>query len=156
LRIQYCLSIFLLGSALVPSAWAKDLALVANKSTQSGALTMTDLAKICKAETKRWPDSKPVTFVTRDPASPDMKLVVEKVYEMTPEAVGSLISTVNHGRTNRPAIVVVDSDQEIVRRVEATPGAIGIVDVYSITGGVAVVKIGGKLPLEPGYPLHGN
>jgi len=28
--------------------------------------------------------------------------------------------------------------------------------VYAITSGVAVVKIGGKLPLEPGYPLHGN
>jgi ABC-type phosphate transport system substrate-binding protein len=119
-------------------------------------MNMTDLAKIAKAETKRWPDGKPVTFVTRDPSSPDMKLVVEKVYEMTADAVGTLISSANHGRTNRPAIVVVDSDQEIVRRVEATPGAIGIVDVYSITGGVAVVRIGGKLPLEPGYPLHGN
>jgi len=28
--------------------------------------------------------------------------------------------------------------------------------VYSISGGVTVVKVGGKLPLEPGYPLHGN
>jgi hypothetical protein len=31
-----------------------------------------------------------------------------------------------------------------------------LVDVYSITGGVNVLKIGGKLPLEPGYSLHGN
>jgi hypothetical protein len=30
------------------------------------------------------------------------------------------------------------------------------VDVYSINGGINVLKIGGKLPLEPGYPLHGN
>jgi len=30
------------------------------------------------------------------------------------------------------------------------------VDVYSINSSVAVVKIAGKLPLEPGYLLHGN
>jgi len=33
---------------------------------------------------------------------------------------------------------------------------VGLVDVYAITGGVTVVKVGGKLPLEPGYALHGN
>ena len=38
----------------------------------------------------------------------------------------------------------------------AAGGAVGLVDVYSITGAVKVVKIGGKLPLESGYPLHGN
>jgi hypothetical protein len=40
--------------------------------------------------------------------------------------------------------------------VESTPGAIGLVDIYSITGAVQVIKIGGKLPLESGYLLHGN
>jgi hypothetical protein len=40
--------------------------------------------------------------------------------------------------------------------VESMPGAVGLVDVYSITGSVSVVKIGGKLPLESGYQLHGN
>jgi len=30
------------------------------------------------------------------------------------------------------------------------------VDVYAINSSVEVIKIGGKLPLEPGYPLHGN
>jgi hypothetical protein len=33
---------------------------------------------------------------------------------------------------------------------------VGVVDVYSINSSVAVIKIGGKLPLEPGYLLHGN
>jgi len=119
-------------------------------------MTVADLAKICKAEVKRWPDGKPITFVTRNPDAPEMKILVEKVYEMTADDVMSLITAANHGRNNRPAIVVVSSDQEVVRTVESTPGAVGVVDVYSITGGVSVVKVGGKLPLEPGYALHGN
>jgi hypothetical protein len=51
---------------------------------------------------------------------------------------------------------VVTSDDAVVKRVEATPGGVGLVDVYSITGGIDVLRVGGKLPLEPGYVLHGN
>jgi hypothetical protein len=40
--------------------------------------------------------------------------------------------------------------------VESLPGAVGLIDIYSITSGVNVVKVNGKLPLEPGYVLHGN
>ena len=85
-----------------------------------------------------------------------MKLVLEKVYGMSKDEVKALIVSANHGRTNHPAIVVVDSDEDVVKRVGAIPGAVGLVDVYSISGGVTVVKVGGKLPLEPGYALHGN
>jgi ABC-type phosphate transport system substrate-binding protein len=95
-------------------------------------------------------------FLMRDPSSPEMKLAVEKVYGMTPEAINELIMAANHGRMNHPAIVVVNSDEDVVRRVASTPGAVGLVDVYSINGAVEVVKIGGKMPLGPLYPLHGN
>jgi hypothetical protein len=44
----------------------------------------------------------------------------------------------------------------VVSKVQSIPGALGVVDVYSITGGVAVVKVAGKNPFEPGYLLHGN
>ena len=40
--------------------------------------------------------------------------------------------------------------------VASIPGAVGVVDVYAINSSVAVVKLAGKLPLEPGYLLHGN
>jgi hypothetical protein len=33
---------------------------------------------------------------------------------------------------------------------------VGVVDVYAINSSVLVLKLGGKLPLEPGYLLHGN
>ena len=83
-------------------------------------------------------------------------MFVEKVYAMTEKEVSDLIATANHGRTNHPAIMVVDTDEELVNKVASIPGAVGVVDVYAINSSVAVVKIGGKLPLEPGYLLHGN
>lgn len=137
-------------------ALAKDVALVTNKGSAVNTLTMPDLVKLCKAQTPRWPDGKSVTLVMRDPSSPEMKMVLEKVYGMTPQAVNDLIATANHGRAGHPAIIVVTSDDELVHKVASTPGAVGLVDVYAINSSVDVMKVGGKLPFEPGYPLHGN
>lgn len=148
------ISIFVLLSASLASA--RDLALVSNKSNAVAAMSVADLIKICKAQNNRWPDGKPVTFIMRSPSAPDMKLVLEKIYDMPENEVNSLIVTSNHGRPNHPAILVVSSDEELVNKVASLPGAIGVVDVYSINSSVAVVKIAGKLPLEPGYLLHGN
>jgi hypothetical protein len=137
-------------------ALAKDIALIANKGGAVSAVTMPDLVKLCKAQTNRWPDGKSVTLIMRDPASADMRMVLEKVYGMTPEAVNELIATANHGRMNHPAILVVNSDDELVKKVAGTPGSVGLVDVYAINSSVDVMKVAGKLPFEPGYPLHGN
>jgi len=145
---------FILISASLASA--RDLALVSNKSNAVGAITLPDLVKVCKAQNNRWPDGKPITFVMRLPTSPEMKLVLDKLYGMSQSEVTSLIVTANHGRPNHPAILIVASDEELVNQVASLPGAVGVVDVYSINSSVAVVKIAGKLPLEPGYLLHGN
>jgi hypothetical protein len=146
--------VFMILSASLASA--RDLALVSNKSNGLGAITVSDLVKVCKAQNNRWPDGKPVTFVMRPPSAPEMKLVLEKVYGMSETEVSGLITNSNHGRTNHPAIVVATSDDDLVNKVASIPGAVGVVDVYSINSSVSVVKIAGKLPLEPGYLLHGN
>ena len=148
------ISVFLLVSASLASA--RDLALVSNKSNAVAVMSVPDLVKVCKAQNNRWPDGKPITFIMRSPSAPEMKLVLEKVYGMSENEVNGLIVTSNHGRPNHPAILVVTSDEELVNKVASLPGAIGVVDVYSINSSVAVVKIAGKLPLEPGYLLHGN
>ncbi len=152
-RLLY-LSVFLVGSVSLASA--RDLALVSNKTNAVSAITLPDLVKVCKAQTNRWPDGKPVTFIMRAPSDPEMKLLLEKVFALPESDVKDLISTANHGRTNHPAILIVDSDEDLVNKVASIPGAIGVVDVYAINSSVSVVKVGGKLPLEPGYLLHGN
>ena len=53
-------------------------------------------------------------------------------------------------------IIVANTDADVIKTVSAVPNSIGIVDIYSITGAVSVVKVDGKLPLEPGYLLHYN
>lgn len=145
--------LFAVGTSL---AAARDLAVVSNKANTVREITLPDLVKVCKAQTNRWPDGKPVTFIMRAPSAPEMKILLEKVYDLPEGQVKELISTANRGRVNHPAIVVAESDEDLVNKVASIPGAVGVVDVYAINSSVSVVKLAGKLPLEPGYLLHGN
>lgn len=156
MRLRAMFWVFALAVVCAQAALAKDMALISNKGNNLKGLTLPDLVKICKGQMGHWPNGRPVTLVTRDPASPEMRIVLQKIYGATSDEVNDLIATANHGRTDHPAILVVSSDDAVVKKVEATPGGVGLVDVYSITGGIDVLRVGGKLPLEPGYVLHGN
>jgi ABC-type phosphate transport system substrate-binding protein len=147
-------SLFVVSAASM--AAARDLALVSNKANAVSAITAPDLVKVSKGQTSRWPDGKSVTFIMRAPASPEMRVFLEKIYELPEAQVKDIIATANHGRIGHPAIMIVDSDEDLVNKVASIPGAVGVVDVYAINSSVAVVKVNGKLPLEPGYLLHGN
>jgi ABC-type phosphate transport system substrate-binding protein len=150
------LTVCLLIAASVSLAAARDLAVVSNKTNSVSAITLPDLVKVCKGQNNHWPDGKSVTFIMRNPSVPEMRFFLEKVYELSESQVKDLIATANHGRTGHPAVMIVDSDEDLVNKVASIPGAIGVVDVYAINSSVAVVKLAGKLPLEPGYLLHGN
>jgi hypothetical protein len=52
-------------------------------------------------------------------------------------------------------VKIVDNEVDLLRTVEATPGAVGIVDVYSIDSSVKVLRVDGKLPFDLGYALKG-
>jgi hypothetical protein len=143
-------------ATVITLAPAKDMALVSNKGNGVVDVSMSELVKICKGQTNHWPKGKPVILFSLNPTSSEMKMVLEKVYGMSSDEVNALITTANHGRANHPAIVVVNSDKDLVEAVESTPGAVGLVDVYSITGGITVLRVESKLPLDAGYPLHGN
>lgn len=144
--------LLLLTFAALPAA-AKDLAVVVNKNNATKNVALADLTKLCKATTQKWPDGKDVVLVLRDPASPEMRLVLQKIYGMSPDEMKSLVAGANQSRRDR--ILIVGSDDAVIRAVESIPGAVGIVDVYSITSGVNVLKVDNKMPLEPGYVLHG-
>jgi ABC-type phosphate transport system substrate-binding protein len=129
---------------------AKQLAVVTDTSNPTTNLSAAELIKLFNAHVHTWADGKPVTIVVRDPASADMELVLRKLFNMTPAQARSFIEA------HKPSIIVASSDDAVLRFVSTNRGAIGIVDLYSLTKDVNVVKINGKLPVEQGYLLRGN
>jgi ABC-type phosphate transport system substrate-binding protein len=55
---------------------------------------------------------------------------------------------------HKDSILIEDSDAGVLKRVQSTPGAIGVVDVRSVDSTIKVVRVDGKLPMESGYLPH--
>lgn len=87
---------------------------------------MPNLTKLCKGSVKAWPDGKSFTLVMKDPELPEMQPVVHKIYNMTPAEVKQAIAKLNESRPQQPYVRIVASDEDILRTVAATPGAVGI------------------------------
>jgi ABC-type phosphate transport system substrate-binding protein len=147
IRIFGLLLALLAASSL---AEAKQLAIIADTANPTTNVTAADLAKIFNGHLRNWPDGKPITIVVRDVSSADMQPVLRKLLNMTTEQAKQFVDS-HHG-----VVVVADSDDAVIHFVSTNRGAIGVVDLYSLTKGVNVVKVNGKLPVEQGYLLRGN
>ena len=55
---------------------------------------------------------------------------------------------------HQASIMVVESDADVIRAVQADPGAVGFIEVPSIDNSVNVIRVDGKLPMESGYLPH--
>ncbi len=146
------LAIFTIAASL--SAAAKDLAVIVNKANDVKTISSADLTKILKNGTRKWTNGQDVLIVMRDPNAPEMKVVLQKVFGMTPDQLKSFTTAANQGHS-APIFVFADSDDVVLKMVASSAGAVGLTDVYTINSSVSVVKVEGKMPLEPGYLLHG-
>ena len=153
-RVLFFAALFSATLCLAPLCSAKDLAVVTNKANSTTDIAQADLVKIFKGTTTKWPDGKEITLVLIDPNSPDMKIAVQKLYGSTPTEVVTQVAAMN--QAHHGSVLVVNSSDALLQAVGTNPGAIGVVDVYSITSAIKVLKVAGKSPLEPGYLLHGN
>lgn len=136
---------------LLPSlSLARDIALIADKANPSSTVNDKELLKILKNEVGKWPDGRKVTIYLSDPTSADGKVVLEKMYKMSANELRSF------AEEQKGSIVILPSDEFVLRAVAQHPGALGFVNVYSINSSVKVLKIDGKLPMQQGYLLHAN
>jgi len=129
---------------------ARDLAIIVNKSNLTSKVTAAELEKLLKASTQNWPDGKKVKVFLTDPGSAETKAIVPRAYKLTPAEIKAW------AEAHKADVQVVSSDEIVLTMVSENPGAIGIVNVYSINSQVKVLKVEEKLPMEQGYLLHGN
>lgn len=149
LRVRL-LAIALLIFAAGTVCQATQLAVIVDKGNASGGITSAELAKIFKFESRKWTDSRSVVLVMRKPIALEVQEALQKLCKMREDEFTETV------KSHRASIVFVASEEELMRTVSSTPGAVGLVDVYSINSRVNVLKLDGKLPLEPGYALRGN
>ena len=131
----------------------KNWAVIVAAGSKLQDVSLADLSKLCRGAQKTWPDGRNFTLVVRNPESPEMHSAMEKL--MGGSSTETKPTTAKQGES-RPVLRVVDTDEDLIRTVGSTPGAVGLVDVYSINSSVKVLRIDGKLPFDPGYSLKLN
>jgi ABC-type phosphate transport system substrate-binding protein len=137
------------------AVYATDFAVIVHPNNQTKTMALADLGKIFRGKTAAWPNGRGITLVLRDPSSPAMKFIIEKVMGVSVDEGKAALTEASRGKSGG-AIVFVTSDQDVVKAVEASSNAIGVIDVYNITSGVKVIKIDDKQPFDPGYVLKGR
>jgi hypothetical protein len=147
------ISALLLCAALPLLAGMKNWAVVAAAGSKLQDVSLADLSKYCKGTTKSWPDGRAFTLVVRNPDSPEMRGAMEKLLGPANPDAKPASAKASDARVN---IKVVDSDEDLIRMVASTPGAIGLLDVYSINSSLKVLRVDGKLPFDAGYSLKVN
>jgi ABC-type phosphate transport system substrate-binding protein len=140
--------------AAVGAAFGTDFAVIVNPANPARVMTLADLGKMFKGKTATWANGRNVTIVLREPSTAPMKFIIEKVMGVDAEQGKTILA--DPARKSSAQVVFLNSDEEIVKAVETNPTAIGVVDVYNITGGVKVIKIDEKQPFDPGYALKGH
>jgi hypothetical protein len=150
LGVVVCL---LLCAAVPVLAAMKNWAIVAAAGSKLQDISLTDLSKLCKGTQKTWPDGRNFTLVLHNPDSPEMKSVLEKIFGVSETDLKPAVAKLTESKSS---LKVVESDEDVIRAVGATPGAVGVLDVYSINSAVKVLRIDGKLPFDAGYSLKGN
>ncbi|HXR15048.1 MAG TPA: hypothetical protein VN777_02455 [Terriglobales bacterium] len=140
-----CVFAFVMCSLL--PCFAHHMAVVVNKDNHVAEVSSVHLAKIARLEMKKWHDGKDVMLVLHKD-SPGEMATLERLSKMSGSELKSFIAT------HQESITTADSDEDVLKLVEATPGAVGFVDVRSINDQVNVVRVDGKLPMEDGYLPH--
>jgi ABC-type phosphate transport system substrate-binding protein len=139
------LSAFLL--AFLTPCFAHHMAVVVNKDNDVANITASHLTSILRSEIKKWPDGKAVILVLHKD-SPGETETLERLIKLNGEGLKAMVAA------HKDSVVLVDSDADVLKTVQTTPGAIGLVDVRSVDNSINVVRVDGKLPMESGYLPH--
>jgi phosphate transport system substrate-binding protein len=123
------------------------MAVVVNKDNNVENVTAAHLSRIFRSEIKKWPDGRAVVLVLHKDSAGETE-TLQRLNKMTADELKALIAA------HKDSIVVADSDAEVLKIVQSTPGAIGFVDVRSVDNTINVVRVDGKLPMESGYLPH--
>lgn len=133
--------------AFLTPCFAHHMAVVVNRDNNTGNVTAVHLAKIFRSEVKKWPDGKAIVLVLHRDSAGERE-TLERMAKISAGELKALMAA------HEDSMLIVDSDADVLKAVQSTPGAIGFVEIHSVDNTINVVRVDGKLPMESGYLPH--
>lgn len=135
------------------SSARQPIAIVVNPRAAVSDLSFAELRRIFLAQQQFWPDRSKVTLLVRAPAAHERAVVLDEIYRMDEDQfrqywIGKMFRAEVAGGPK-----IVYSSDMAMNLVGVIPGSITFVLASAVTGDAKVLRIDGKLPSDPGYPL---
>jgi phosphate transport system substrate-binding protein len=147
MRLRSAIRAFAFFCATLTPCFAHHTAVVVNKQNTVENVTSAQLIKIVRGEVKKWPDGTNIILILHKDSAGE-RGTLERLNKMSASEWTTFVAT------HRESIIFLDTDAEVLKAVQAEPGALGLVEVHSIDNSVNVIHVDGKLPLELGYLPH--
>lgn len=129
------------------------LALVTQKTSSLDGLTLREVKRLYLGEHLDTPDGKKLVPLNQAARSPERGEFERLVLNMAPDEVGRFwIDRKIRGQSGPPRAV---SSLDLLRRAAASmPGAVVYLKPSEVGAELKVLRVEGKRPGEPGYPLE--
>ena len=132
----------------------QEIAVIVHPGVPEENLDMKQVRRLLMGERQFWTSGLRVTLLVRAPVAHERAVLLKKVYKMSEAQFRQFwIGKVFRAETSAGPKIVY-SNQMAAQLVQAIPGSLTFVDASAVPPGARVLKIDGKLPGDPGYPLH--
>ena len=154
LWIPILLCIALPHSTSAQTTRGADIAVVVNPDTSVSDLSLADVRKVLLGERQYWNSKLPVVLLIRAPVARERDVVLRVIYQMSEEQFKQFwVAKIFRAEAATPPKIVYSNDMQY-ELVSAIPGAIAFVDARNVRPGLKVLRVDGRLPGDPNYPLR--
>jgi ABC-type phosphate transport system substrate-binding protein len=154
LWIPILLCIILQHSVSAQTTRGADIAVVVNPDTPVNDLSLADVRKVLLGERQYWNSKLPVVLLIRAPVARERDVVLRVIYQMSEEQFKQFwVAKIFRAEAATPPKIVYSNDMQY-ELVSAIPGAIAFVDARNVRPGLKVLRVDGRLPGDPNYPLR--
>jgi ABC-type phosphate transport system substrate-binding protein len=136
MKTTILLLVVILGAA--PAAHSQ-VAVIVNKSVPVSSLTQPELLDIWLCNTRTWGNGQSIELFCLKDEGPEEKKFFEFLRRTPLEMRKAWLRAQLSGQARPPAMV--SSQEELLKKVQSTPGAIGFVSSERVQGSVKVVLI---------------
>jgi hypothetical protein len=143
------------GLASAPEQSA-DLAIVVNESSLLENVSSAELSKIFKAERTRTPGGFKYIIGVRDPGSSERKAALKDIYHMTDPDYEKFFLQATFAGKVQTVPKELTSPAAVRQFIASSPGAISYLRANDTDASVKILKVDGKAPGDPAYPISIN
>jgi hypothetical protein len=138
-------------AAAIPST---AIAIVVRSDLPVQNVSFAELRRLMLGDRQFWSSNLKVTLLVRAPGAREREVVLKTIYQMSEAQFRQywIAKVFRAEAASGPRIVY--SNEMATELAAEIPGAVAFVDASQVPKGLKILRVDGKLPGEPGYPLH--